>query len=151
MAELGEQETYPQRLYHETPDWVKTGSLFHVRIRAAADQSPALTQSELATKIVCAVQNYHERRIWHCELFLVMPDHIHALLAFPSDRPMAKTIGSWKRYATRELGLKWQENFFDHRIRNDQFFTEKFSYIMKNPVAKMLCVHEKDWPWTWRP
>ena len=129
MADSGELRDFPQRLHHDTPAWVKTGSMFHVRIRALAEQVAisALTQPELASKLVGAAQNYHERHVWHCSLFLIMPDHVHALLAFPADAPMAKTIGTWKRYATRELGVKWQDNFFDHRIRNDQEFTEKFA------------------------
>lgn len=47
-----------------------------------------------------------------------MPDHIHALVAFPSDKSMSTVVGSWKRYTTRFLHVKWQVNFFDHRIRN---------------------------------
>ena len=151
MPDSGELRAYPQRLHHEIPGWVKAGSLFHVRLRARADNSPPLTQSELAENILASARNYHERHVWHCELMLVMPDHLHALLAFPLHATMAKTIGAWKRYASRELGVVWQENFFDHRIRNDHEFTEKFAYILRNPVAKKLCTLESDWPWSWKP
>lgn len=44
-------------------------------------------------------------------------DHLHALLAFPPDRAMAQTVGRWKIYCARALSVRWQENFFDHRIR----------------------------------
>ncbi len=30
-------DDYPRRLHHQTPGWVKNGSLFHVRLRAATD------------------------------------------------------------------------------------------------------------------
>jgi REP element-mobilizing transposase RayT len=33
---------------------------------------------------------------WHPHLFLLMPDHAHALLSFPPDRPMRKTVADWK-------------------------------------------------------
>ena len=150
MADSGELRAYPERLHHETPGWVKTGSLFHVRLRTASDQVLPLTKPELAMQLLAAAQNYHGRELWHCALLLLMPDHIHALLAFPADTSMAKTIGAWKRYATRELGVKWQANFFDHRIRNEVERAETWAYILRNPLAKNLCAQESEWPWVWK-
>ncbi len=96
-----------------------------------------------------AAENYHLRNQWHCLLFLVMPDHIHALLAFPSDKSMSTVVGSWKRYVARALHVKWQVNFFDHRIRHEKELHETWEYILRNPVAKGLSSREADWPWVW--
>jgi REP element-mobilizing transposase RayT len=120
MSDAEIERVYPQRLHHETPGWVKSGACFHIRLRAALEQRTPLTEPKLADELLLTVQNYHERLLWHCSLMLLMPDHIHALLAFPADAAMNKTVGAWKRYATRALGVKWQANFFDHRIRNEK-------------------------------
>jgi REP element-mobilizing transposase RayT len=80
-----------------------------------------------------------------------MPDHAHALLAFPRDEWMSRVIGEWKAYAARTFGVCWQTNYFDHRMRNGKEFFETVEYIRSNPVAKGLCHKPEDWPWSWSP
>lgn len=76
-----------------------------------------------------------------------MPDHLHALLILPLNQPMHAIIGAWKGFHAKRMGLKWQNNFFDHRIRGQQELKEAGAYIRLNPVRKGLCRDENDWPW----
>ncbi len=76
-----------------------------------------------------------------------MPDHLHALLAIPPPSSMSRTIGEWKNFHARFNHVHWQENYFDHRIRNDRELREKAAYIRLNPVVKGLCARPEDWPW----
>ena len=140
---------YPRRLYHTTPGWVGSGALFHVRIRAAAEQSPELVDAKLAPELLAAVQRYHEAGHWWCKLCLLMPDHLHAMLAFPDPGEMATVIRNWKRGVARFQGVRWQENFFDHRLRNGAEEDECWTYIRFNPVVKKLCRDEDAWPHWW--
>ena len=78
-----------------------------------------------------------------------MPDHTHAILAFPSDVCMSRVIGEWKHYMEKVAGIDWQANLFDHRIRDRAGLTEKYAYILRNPVVKGLCKREEHWPWVW--
>ncbi len=78
-----------------------------------------------------------------------MPDHLHALLAFPRESGMAVVIRNWKRGAARIQGVHWQDNFFDHRIRSKAEAQEKWLYMRRNPVVKGLCAKEEDWPYWW--
>jgi REP element-mobilizing transposase RayT len=78
-----------------------------------------------------------------------MPDHLHALLVFPQGRGMSGTVGDWKGYMARTIGIRWQENYFDHRLRTSAEAAEKWSYIGRNPVVKNLVQREEDWPWRW--
>ena len=96
-----------------------------------------------------AVADYHAAGRWWCDLFLLMPDHVHALLAFPHEPGMSVVIRNWKRGAARLQGVRWQENYFDHRIRTKAEAQEKWRYIRRNPVVKGLCVREEDWPHWW--
>lgn len=129
---------------------MKAGAVFHVRLRVDAAQARLLTENELAGRLLAAARNYDERNEWTCLLFLIMPDHIHALLAFPMGKSMATVVGSWKRYAARSLGVKWQVNFFDHRVRSERELSETWSYVLRNPVVKGLCANETEWLWVWR-
>jgi putative transposase len=73
-----------------------------------------------------------------------MPDHLHALISFPALEKMSGVVGDWKRFQQRESAVRWQEGYFDHRIRNDREFEEKAAYIRRNPVVKGLCAQPGD-------
>ena len=151
MLKSGEFCRWPGRLYHETPGWVKSGSIFHVRLRVGPACRRLLTEPQLADGLLNAACHYHRNGHWYCMLFLLMPDHLHALLAFPHGRSMSNIVGSWKRYTALAFRVSWQRNFFDHRIRKNRGLSEKWHYILRNPVAKGLCDRETDWRWSWSP
>ncbi len=75
-----------------------------------------------------------------------MPDHLHAILSFPPDKIIRKTVSNWKRYNARFHGIQWQSDFFEHRLRDETSFREKFDYIQRNPSRNGLCEHLTDWP-----
>ena len=62
---------------------------------------------------------------------------------------MSGAISNWKRYIAKTFKVRWQTNYFDHRIRNAAEHTAKYNYILRNPVVKGLCAEEEDWPWKW--
>jgi putative transposase len=138
---------YPDRLAHQTPAWVESGATYHIRISIDRANSPALTHPAIATLLLNSARFYHERERWNCRLLLLMPDHLHALLAFPYGKDMGRTLASWEGYQTKRLGISWQGNYFDHRIRSRQELDEKAAYIRLNPVRKNLCQCEADWSW----
>jgi REP element-mobilizing transposase RayT len=140
---------YPRRLHHKTPGWVQEGSLFHVRIRVLPTQSPPLTDPELASQLLDAAQRYHDLGRWWCELLLLMPDHLHAIAAFPSAPGMSEVVRNWKRGTARFQRVQWQEGYFDHRLRDEKAARETWDYMRRNPVVKNLCAAEADWPWWW--
>ena len=112
---------FPSKLHHDVPPWVDPNSLFHIRIRLDRDkeQTP-LTDALLATTLLKSAEFYDSKFRWHIALFLLMPDHVHALLAFPRDRSMSRVIGDWKHFHARKNRIEWQEGFFDHRLRDER-------------------------------
>jgi len=140
---------YTSRLHHRTPGWVENGAMFHVRIRAAATQSTPLTELRLAGLLIDAARQYHASGCWWCELLLLMPDHLHALLVFPRETSISAVVRNWKRGMARLHGVAWQSNYFDHRIRHEKERDKTWRYIRRNPVAKGLCASEADWPYWW--
>jgi hypothetical protein len=132
------------------PPWVSSGALYHIRVRVALDTLTPLTHRPLATALLDSVRFYHESGRWHCALFLLMPDHWHALISFPLEKRMGEVIGDWKRHQFKTHGIAWQTNFFDHRLRNEHSSDEKYTYILNNPAAKKLCAKPEDWPWIFK-
>ncbi|MBI4622787.1 MAG: transposase [Verrucomicrobia bacterium] len=135
------------KLHHHTPGWVPDGEIFHIRLRVERAQPIALTTPTLATALLNSARFYHEHVRWHCALFLLMPDHLHGLLAFPPPSAMSRTLGDWKKYHAQRHQVQWQDGYFDHRIRDAREFEEKAAYIRQNPVVKKLCARAADWPW----
>ena len=80
-----------------------------------------------------------------------MPDHLHAIMAFPREPGMKTLLTHWKKYVATQFRVKWQRDFFDHRLRNHHQIHEKIAYILMNPVRKGLCERMEDWIWVYRP
>ncbi len=107
----------------------------------------AFTEPGLARLLLDSVRHYHTRNRWFCRLFLLMPDHLHALLAFPRDKAMSQVIKEWKSYHARQHQVVWQDGYFDHRIRSRTELERKADYIRQNPVVKGLVAQATDWRW----
>ena len=142
------QERHPsrKRLHHDIPDWVEDGALFFVTVNCSDRGFPQLTQQDVATALIDAVRFYHDQGKWQIRLFLIMPDHWHAIFSLHRELGLAQTLKAWKRYTARSTGVRWQDGFFDHRLRNDGEVAEKFHYVLTNPVRAMLCDQAEDWP-----
>jgi REP element-mobilizing transposase RayT len=145
--------TFPARLHHQIPGWVEDGATIHVRIRGNRGQLLVRKdQTEaLARGILEAARFYHEKQRWFCRLFVLMPDHAHAILAFPRDQGMSATIGAWKSFLTKRHGVNWQDGFFDHRLRSRREADDCWHYIRQNPVRAGLVANVDEWPWVWWP
>ena len=73
------------------------------------------------------------------------------LVSFPSAKPMARVIAEWKKFIARTIGIRWQRDFFDHRLRKEENFRAKEDYIRMNPVRAGLVSKPEDWPYVWMP
>jgi putative transposase len=41
----------------------------------------------------------------------------------------------------------WQKDFFDHVLRSEESYSEKWLYVAENPVRKNLVTRMEDWPY----
>ncbi len=138
-------------LPHQVPGWVPDGQWFFITINCREQGANQLCQAKTAGAIFEAATHHHESQAWYCKLLLLMPDHLHAVIAFSRRESMKKFVTEWKRYLARTAQINWQRDFFDHRLRNDNELTEKMQYIRMNPVRKGLCERMEEWPWIYEP
>ena len=77
---------------------------FHVRIALdrEKEQKP-LTNPALSQEILDSAKFYEGRLRWHITLFLLMPDHLHAMLSFARDQSMSEVIRDWKRFTHERI------------------------------------------------
>jgi REP-associated tyrosine transposase len=81
--------------------------------------------------------------------YVVMPNHVHVLVAFPDEDSMLQQCESWKHFTAtqinRALGRKgrfWQQDGFDHLVRSPEQFDYLRRYISENPVRARLRARE---------
>jgi putative transposase len=94
-----------------------------------------------------AARHYHRSEDWYLELLLLMPDHLHMLIAISGEADLSKAIRNFKRITARKGDIEWQRNFFDHRLRHDESGTEKYEYILQNPARAGLIREADKWPY----
>ena len=140
-----------KKLPHAVPQWVPTGCWFFITIKSVPPAKNQLCHADNGEAVIAALAHNHDKLVWHCRLALLMPDHLHAILAFPPEPGMETTVNNWKKFVARQHGVEWQRDFFDHRLRNHGELDEKTSYILMNPVRRGLCERAEDWVWLYRP
>ena len=109
----------------------------------------------------CVLKNHELARIVYDSLlhfdgdryemwdFVIMPNHVHLLVAFRSDDSMVAQCESWKRYTARAIhqesdqsGRFWQQDVFDHLVRSAEQFQHFRNYIADNPIKAGLRPHQ---------
>jgi putative transposase len=83
--------------------------------------------------------------------YVLMPQHIHLFIRVSGETTLGRWVGGLKRAMGRVLesngGLVWQPGFFDHLLRHDESYAEKWAYVRDNPVRKNLVTKWEDWPY----
>ncbi len=74
----------------------------------------------------------------------------------PSDRRLS-LLSEWMKSLKNSLsktlrGMNipaphWQKGFFDHVMRSEESYSEKWLYVAENPVRKCLVPRPEDWPY----
>jgi REP element-mobilizing transposase RayT len=130
---------------------VPDGEVYFITANLAQRGGDALIRDDAFSTIQESVDHYTAQGLWHVRLLVIMPDHIHALMSLNTrTKSISTIIGGWKRYLSKKVGLEWQKNFFEHRIRNQNELMEKESYLLNNPVRAGLCEKQVDWPYVIR-
>jgi putative transposase len=132
--------------------WVRSDqAVFFITICCTPKGENQLCKSATAEALFESVAFRQGRGDWWMHLLLLMPDHLHALSSFPSDKDMKVVIPQWKEFTAKKLGIEWQRDFFDHRLRHDESLHAKADYILQNPVRRGLIQRPEDWPYVWLP
>ena len=82
-----------------------------------------------------------------------MPDHLHFFVCGGRDFTLGRWVGSLKQVLAKAVNLSndykqiWQEGLFDHVLRSDESYSEKWNYIYENPARAGLVKSAEDWPY----
>lgn len=126
-----------------------------------------LLDHDRAKKIVMGVLNSQlSQQAGRCVGFVIMPDHVHAIVWFPKPDQINHFMKQWKqrsslqikqlfrsflsRYAeTIDLDEPiWQAGYYDFNLYTERKTEEKLTYMHQNPVRAGLVEKPVDWPWS---
>ena len=115
----------------------------HVFVRIGRDMTLKRWESGLKQRMGKAL-----KELGH-ELVSVPLDSAHSADATRSSssvEPVARQSGH-KPGITSKLKSFWQPGFFDHLLRHNESYAEKWNYVWHNPVRAGLVARPEDWPY----
>ena len=79
--------------------------------------------------------------------YVIMPDHVHLFVRGGRIFRLSPWVGGLKRAMSVALKSpkRWQPGFFDHILRSDESYAEKWNYVRDNPVRAGLVKGADDW------
>jgi len=77
---------------------------------------------------------------------------MHLFVRGGDDFKLAQWVNGLKRAISVALGASkkrplWQPGFFDHVLRNDESYSQKWEYVRENPVRAELVVRADERPY----
>lgn len=131
------------------------GRIYFVTKRVVHDSGVDLAQAPVAAVIIQTLFWLLEnRRLWLLG-FVVMPDHLHLVLAPRSPHQLRTVTQNLFSYSARQintqlhrLGSLWAEEYYEHLLASREKVQPCLDYIYLNPVRKKLSVQAADWPFS---
>jgi putative transposase len=125
--------------------------------------APALIRTPLDPKcntqpaeiVIECVKWLHENGRVRCDGVVIMPDHVHMVLALVENQTLAGVMRTFGSYSARRInemsgrrGRYWQKGFYERCVRDVEGFLESLQYMNMNPVRKGFVDRSEDWPHT---
>ena len=113
--------------------------------------SCVLRDPELAAIVAAGLEHFHGERVWAGD-YVIMPNHVHALLTPIAPHALETILKSVKGYTARMVnrsagggGALWQRQSYDHIVRDAGQLSAFQRYIAENPakagVPEGRCLH----------
>lgn len=109
-------------------------------------------------KAQAALETYAQRGVTDFGIalgrYVIMPDHIHLFVCGDENFVLSTWVAGLKRAISKALCLRgqfWQPTFFDHILRSNESYSEKWEYVSENPVRAGLVTSSADWPYQGEP
>jgi putative transposase len=85
--------------------------------------------------------------------YVIMPDHVHFFVRRPDELELGRWVGMLKQTLAKQIAPAstlpiWQRGFFDHLLRSDESYAQKWNYVRENPVRAGLVTKADHWPYS---
>lgn len=140
------------------------------RILETADPKRLWLSDRRIADLVAEAIRFRNGKEYDLVAYTIMPNHAHIVFGIGapdllepvgqidnlSNKPVSKIMQSLKRHTAREankiLGRKgafWQDESYDHVIRNSEELERIILYVLHNPVKAGFVKNWRDWKWNY--
>jgi len=129
-----------------------TGPLYFVTF-CTHERQPSLAKEKVDTAFVLFAKRAEETYNVAVGRYVIMPDHVHLFVRGDYNFRLGPWIGALKQALaksatlSRAKGQTWEEGFFDHVLRSNESYSQKWNYVRENPVRAGLVESAADWPY----
>lgn len=124
----GEQREFHERFSERMQQWLDAGY-----------GECWLRKPDISAVVEEALKHFSGER-YVLNAYVIMPNHVHVLVTPHSVWRLDQIIHSWKSYSANQInktlsrgGPVWQEEYFDHVVRNERSLDRFEAYIRQNP------------------
>jgi REP element-mobilizing transposase RayT len=132
--------------------WQSIVGQYYLLTTTTAGRSPVFADFRAARCCIEAMRFQQQIGRVASLAFVIMPDHVHWLIALQRDN-LAKVMQSVKGYTARRIneiagrsGALWQEGYHDRALRVDEDVRQIARYIVANPLRAGLVARVWDYP-----
>lgn len=113
-----------------------------------------LRHPDCAQVVVDAFLFHHPIR-YRLLAWVVMPNHVHVMIAQQPGFRLGDIVQSWKRHTALAInrlvgrsGTVWRREYWDRYVRDEGHFRYALEYLHRNPVKAGLVGKPEEWPWS---
>jgi putative transposase len=115
-----------------------------------AQRRPIFRSGATALLLIETLAHYRDQGKFLLHEFVIMPDHLHALLTPAPEISLERAMQFIKGGFSYRLksGSIWQASFTNHRVRDWEDFERHREYIFMNPVRARLASSPEEYPYS---
>jgi len=119
-------------------------------------RGPWFVNSTICSEILRIFEWYRSKYEVHCLGYVLMPDHLHALLVQPGvDESVSTLMRGFKSYTSRHCAVPaypepklWRDYFDDVPVPGPDAAITKLQYIHDNPVRRRIVSAAEEYWWS---
>ena len=141
-----------------------------------AETGPTWLKDETVARIVAEALHHRDGNVFRLDAYCIMSNHVHAVFApslaeqdirevrlpegrrfIANNQPLdviMQSLKGWTAWqSNRALGRKgtfWEEESYDHVVRDNAEFKRIVKYVLANPVKAGLVREWQNWKWSYR-
>ena len=116
-------------------------------------------EESVCSELLTLLEGYRAKFAVKCYGYVLMPDHLHALLEQPGDQPaISGMLGGFKSVSSHRIKVDafpgprlWRERFDDVPVPGAEAARTKLDYIHNNPVKRSLVDAPERYCWSSAP
>jgi putative transposase len=118
-------------------------------------------KNERIADMVAEAIHYRDNKVYSLDAFCIMPNHVH-LVCMPLEKEkdcfhsLTEILHSLKRHSARQAnlilgrtGTFWQDESYDHIVRDQNELERIIAYVLSNPVKAGLVEDWTQWKWSY--